>query len=256
MIHPSAVIDADCEIAAGVSIGPFCVIGAGVSIGRGTGIASHVVIQGRTTIGEDNRIFQFASIGEMPQDKKYAGEDTLLQIGDRNTIREYATIHRGTVQDQGVTSVGNDNLLMAYTHVAHDCRLGDHVIMSNGASLAGHVVIDDYATLSGFTLVHQFCAIGAHSFTAMGAAVNRDVPPYLLVAGSPAEPRGINSEGLKRRGFDAEALRRVKEAYRLLYSSGLKLSEAAAQIAELAAGAPELAVLAEFLRNSRRSIVR
>jgi UDP-N-acetylglucosamine acyltransferase len=256
MIHPSAVIDADCDIASGVSIGPYCVIGAGVTIGRGTTIASHVVIQGRTTIGEDNRIFQFASIGEMPQDKKYAGEDTLLQIGDRNTIREYATIHRGTVQDQGVTSVGNDNLLMAYTHVAHDCRLGDHVIMSNGASLAGHVVIDDYATLSGFTLVHQFCAIGAHSFTAMGAAVNRDVPPYLLVAGSPAEPRGINSEGLKRRGFDAAALRRVKDAYKLLYSSGLKLSEAAAQLTALAAGAPELAVLAEFLHNSRRSIVR
>ena len=256
MIHPSAVIDDDCEIAEGVRIGPFSVIGAGVKIGKGTSVASHVVIQGKTTIGKENRIFQFSSIGEIPQDKKYSGEETLLQIGDRNTIREYATIHRGTAQDQGVTSIGNDNLLMAYTHVAHDCMLKDHIIMSNGASLAGHVVIDDYATLSGFTLVHQFCSIGAHSFTAMGTAVNRDIPPYLLVAGSPAVPRGVNSEGLKRSGFDAESVRLIKDAYKLLYHSGLKLGEAAAQIAELAADSPQLAVMAGFLQNSRRSIVR
>ncbi|HBH35487.1 MAG TPA: acyl-[acyl-carrier-protein]--UDP-N-acetylglucosamine O-acyltransferase [Gammaproteobacteria bacterium] len=256
MIHPSAVIDADCKIAQGVTIGPFSVIGAGVTIGKGTSIASHVVIQGKTTIGEENNIFQFSSIGEIPQDKKYSGEETLLQIGDRNTIREYVTIHRGTVQDRGVTSIGNDNLLMAYTHVAHDSILKDHIIMSNGSSLAGHVVIDDYAILSGFTLVHQFCSIGAHSFTAMGTAVNRDVPPYLLVSGSPAVPRGINSEGLKRRGFDSEAVRLIKDAYKLLYHSGLKLGEAAGQIAELAGDSPQLAVMVDFLENSRRSIVR
>ncbi|MEN8214525.1 MAG: acyl-ACP--UDP-N-acetylglucosamine O-acyltransferase [Pseudomonadota bacterium] len=256
MIHPSAVIDAASDIAPGVSIGPYSVIGAGVKIGKGTTIASHVVIQGETTIGEDNSIFQFSSIGEIPQDKKYAGEKTLLQIGDRNTIREYATIHRGTIQDKGLTSIGNDNLLMAYTHVAHDCILKDHIIMSNGASLAGHVVIDDFATLSGFTLVHQFCSIGAHSFTGMGAAINRDVPPYLLVAGSPATPRGVNSEGLKRSGFDAATLRLIKDAYKLLYHSGLKLDEAAKQIKALAAESPQVAELAKFLANSRRSIVR
>ncbi len=256
MIHPSAVIDADCEIAEGVSIGPFSVIGAGVKIGRGTSVASHVVIQGKTTIGEENRIFQFSSIGEIPQDKKYSGEDTLLRIGDRNTIREYATIHRGTAQDQGITSIGNDNLLMAYTHVAHDCMLKDHIVMSNGSSLAGHVDIDDYAILSGFTLVHQFCSIGAHCFTAMGTAINRDVPPYLLVSGSPAIPRGVNSEGLKRSGFDAETVRLIKDAYKLLYHSGLKLDEAAEQIAGLAGDSPQLAVMADFLENSRRSIVR
>ncbi len=256
MIHPSAVIDADCEIAEGVSIGPFSVIGTGVKIGRGTSVASHVVIQGKTTIGEENRIFQFSSIGEIPQDKKYSGEDTLLRIGDRNTIREYATIHRGTAQDQGITSIGNDNLLMAYTHVAHDCMLKDHIVMSNGASLAGHVDIDDYAILSGFTLVHQFCSIGAHCFTAMGTAINRDVPPYLLVSGSPAVPRGVNSEGLKRSGFDAETVRLIKDAYKLLYHSGLKLGEAAEQIAGLAGDSPQLAVMADFLENSRRSIVR
>lgn len=256
MIHPSAVIDADCEIAEGVTIGPFCVIGAGVKIGRGTSVASHVVIQGKTTIGEENTIFQFSSIGEIPQDKKYSGEETLLTIGDRNIIREYATIHRGTAQDKGVTSIGNDNLLMAYTHVAHDCMLDDHIIMSNGASLAGHVDIGDYAILSGFTLVHQFCHIGAHSFSAMGTAINRDVPPYLLVSGSPAVPRGVNSEGLKRSGFDAETVREIKEAYKLLYHCGLKLDEATDKIAGLAGDSPQLAVMAEFLQNSRRSIVR
>lgn len=254
MIHPSAIIDADCDIADGVSIGPFSVIGAGVKIGRGTSIASHVVIQGNTAIGEDNRIFQFSSIGEIPQDMKYSGEDTLLRIGDRNTIREYATLHRGTAQDQGITSIGNDNLLMAYTHVAHDCMLKDHIIMSNGSSLAGHVDIDDYAILSGFTLVHQFCSIGALSFSAMGTAINRDVPPYLLVSGSPATPRGVNSEGLKRRGFDAETVRLIKDAYKLLYNSGLKLDEAIEQITEL--NSPQLAVMVDFLQNSRRSIVR
>jgi len=256
MIHPSAIIDADCEIAEGVTIGPFSVIGAGVKIGRGTSVASHVVIQGETTIGEENTIFQFSSIGEIPQDKKYSGEQTLLKIGDRNIIREYATIHRGTAQDQGLTSIGNDNLLMAYTHVAHDCMLDDHIIMSNGASLAGHVDIGDYAILSGFTLVHQFCHIGAHSFSAMGTAINRDVPPYLLVSGSPAVPRGVNSEGLKRSGFDAETVREIKEAYKLLYQCGLKLDEATDKIAGLAGDSPQLTVIADFLKNSRRSIVR
>jgi UDP-N-acetylglucosamine acyltransferase len=195
-------------------------------------------------------------VGEAPQDKKYGGEDTRLEIGDRNVIRECATVHRGTVQDEGVTRIGNDGLFMAYTHVAHDCRIGDHVIMANGATLAGHVVIEDHVILGGFTLVHQFCSIGAHSFTAMGTAIGKDVPPYLMVSGNPAKPHGINTEGLKRRGFTAEQLRVLKAAYRVLYLSGLKLEEAHRRLDEMSADGPEAGRLAEFLVHSRRSIVR
>lgn len=256
LIHPSAIIDPDAEVEAGVEVGPFSIVGSGVRIGRGTRIGPHVVVKGPSDIGQDNRIFQFASVGEDPQDKKYGGEATRLTMGDRNVVREGATIHRGTVQDAGVTSIGNDNLLMAYTHVAHDCRIGDHVILANAASLGGHVRVEDWAILGGFTLVHQFCHVGAHSFCAMGSAITRDVPTYFTVGGHPAIPRGINTEGLKRRGFSDQAISRIRRAYRLLYTSSLKLSDALAGIRELSETCPELATLADFIANSTRSIVR
>ena len=256
MIHPTAVIDSGTVIGDGVEIGPYAVIGADVTIGEGTVIGPHAVIQGPTSIGRDNRIFQFASIGEAPQDLKYAGEQTRLEIGDRNRIREYVTIHRGTIQDDGVTRIGNDNLLMVSTHVAHDCIIGDHVIMSNGASLAGHVHVQDYAILGGFTLVHQYCTVGAHCFSGMGSGISKDVPPYVLVSGNPAAPHGINSEGLRRRDFPQDEIRAIKQAYKLLYASGLKLAEASAQIRELAESHPGVKAMAEFLEHSRRSIVR
>ena len=256
MIDPRAVVDPAAVIDSDVEIGPFAVIGAGVRIGRGTRIGPHVVIRGQTTIGQDNRIFQFASVGEDPQDKKYAGETTRLVIGDRNQIRENATIHRGTVQDDGVTSIGSDNLLMAYTHVAHDCRIGDHVILANGASLGGHVHVGDWAILGGFTLVHQFGRVGAHAFTGMGSAISKDVPPYVLVGGNPARPHGINSEGLRRRQFTPAQLSAIKRAYRLLYTAGLPLSEARAQIRALSGAEPVLVAMADFLDSSQRSIVR
>ena len=256
MIHPTAVIDSGAVIADGAEIGPYAVIGENVRIGEGTVIGPHAVIRGPTTIGRENRIFQFASIGEAPQDLKYAGEETRLEIGDRNRIREYVTIHRGTVQDNGITRIGNDNLLMVSTHVAHDCVIGNHVIMSNAASLAGHVHVQDNAILGGFTLVHQYCTVGAHCFTGMGSGISKDVPPYVLVSGNPAVPHGINSEGLKRRDFSEDDIRSIKKAYKLLYTSGLKLSEASEQIEVLAESHPAVMVMAEFLQKSRRSIVR
>ncbi|MCB1723784.1 MAG: acyl-ACP--UDP-N-acetylglucosamine O-acyltransferase [Gammaproteobacteria bacterium] len=256
MIDPRAVVDPAAEVDEGVSIGPFSVIGPGVSIGSGTWVGPHVVIRGNCRIGRENRIYQFASIAEDPQDKKYANEETFLEIGDRNTIREYVTIHRGTAQDVSLTKVGNDNLLMAYTHVAHDCRLGDHVIMANAASLAGHVQIGDWAILGGFTIVHQFCRLGAHCFTAMGSAISKDVPPYVMVGGQPAQPHGINSEGLKRRDFTKEQIATIKRAYRTLYSFGLSLAEARGQIEAEAQANAEMRSFAEFLASSERSIVR
>ena len=256
MIHPSAVIDPGARLAGGVDVGPFAVIGAGVEIGEGTRIGPHTVIRGPTRIGRDNRIFQFASVGEDPQDMKYGGEETRLEIGDRNQIRECATLHRGTVQDQGVTRVGDDNLFMAYTHVAHDCRIGNHVIMANAASLGGHVEIQDWAILGGFTIVHQFCRLGAHSFCAMGSALSKDVPPYVTVGGQPAAPHGINSEGLRRRGFSPAAIAAIKRAYRALYLAGLKLDEALERIGGLAAEVPEVAALAAFVAERGRGIVR
>ncbi len=256
MIDPRAVIDPTAELDEGVSVGPFSVIGAGVRIGRGTEIGPHAVVKGPTTIGRDNRIFQFASVGEDPQDKKYAGEETYLEIGDRNVIREFATLNRGTIQDAVATRVGSDNLFMAYIHVAHDCQIGDHVIMANGASLGGHVKIDDWAILGGFTMVHQFCRIGAHAFCAMGTGVSKDVPPYVLVSGHPAEPHGVNVEGLRRRGFDDEAIRRVKQGYRILYKQKNRLDQALAELRELAPDSPEAACYADFLARSERSIVR
>lgn len=255
-IDPRAVIDPSAKLGTNVSIGPFAVIGADVEIGDGTWIGPHAVVEGPTRIGRDNRIYQFASIGAAPQDKKYAGEPTLLEIGDRNLFREFTTINRGTVQGGGVTRIGNDNWIMAYCHVAHDCLVGNHTIFSNSASLAGHVVVDDYAILGGFSLVHQFCRIGAYSFSAFGSAINRDVPPYVTVSGRMAEPHGINSEGLRRHGLDTDAIRAIKKGYKLLYKSGLRLEEAKAALAELAAEAPAVALFCDFLDKSERGIVR
>lgn len=255
-IDPRAVIDPAAELDEGVSVGPFAIIGPDVRIGRGSRIGPHVVISGPTSIGAGNRIFQFASIGEDPQDKKYAGEETRLEIGDRNQIREFTTIHRGTAQDAVVTRIGSDNLLMAYTHVAHDCQLGNHVILANAASLGGHVKVQDHAILGGFTIAHQFSHIGAHSFCAMGSVVTRDVPPFVTVGGHPAKPHGINSEGLRRRGFDDAAIQRIKRAYKLLYKSGLRLDEAVRALEELAVECPEVGLLSEFIHNSERGIIR
>lgn len=257
MIHPTAVIDPLAIIAEDVEIGAYSVIGADVTIAAGCVIGPHVVIQGPTTLGRDNRIYQFASVGEACQDLKYSGEATRLEIGDRNTIREFVTLHRGTVQDTGVTRIGNDNLLMVSTHVAHDCMIGNHVILSNGASLAGHVRVDDHAILSGFTLVHQFCHIGAHAFSGMGSAIAKDVPPYTLVSGNPAVPHGINTEGLKRRGFSNETIRAIKNAYKKLYLSSERLEHAIDAIADSnTGGLAEIDSFVAFLRNSKRSIVR
>ncbi len=256
MIHATAVVDPGAELDSDVEVGPFTVIGPGVEIASGTRIGPHAVIHGATRIGRDNQIFQFASVGEVPQDKKYDGEPTRLEIGDRNQIREFTTLHRGTIQDQGVTRIGDDNLLMAYTHVAHDCRIGNHVIMANAASLGGHVEVQDWAILGGFTIVHQFCRIGAHCFCAMGSVLSRDVPPYITVGGHPAEPHGINTEGLRRRGFSTEAIQSIKRAYRTLYLARLKRDEAVDRIREMAVSAPELASLADFVADSQRSIVR
>ena len=256
VIDPRAVIDPAAELDEGVTVGPFSIIGAGVQIGKGTVIGPHVVIHGPCRIGCDNRIFQFASIAEDPQDKKYAGEQTYLEIGDRNRIREFTTIHRGTSQDQSLTLIGSDNLLMAYTHVAHDCRIGNHAIMANAASLGGHVHVGDWAILGGFSIVHQFCHIGAHCFTGMGSVISKDVPPYVTIGGNPAKPHGINSEGLRRRGFGVEQIAVIKRAYKTLYTSGLPLAVARQQITEAAAGSDELQVMAEFLAASERSIVR
>ena len=255
-IHPTAIVAPDAELDPGVSVGPYAVIGGGVRVGAGTTIGAHAVLKGPTTIGRDNRIFQFASIGEDPQDKKYRGEPTTLVIGDRNTFREFCTINRGTVQDQGETRIGNDNWIMAYVHVAHDCIVGNDVIFSNNATLAGHVEVGDHVICSGFSAVHQFCRLGAHSFLGGFAAVTRDVPPYVMVAGQPTAPHGINSEGLKRRGFTPAQLRNLKDAYRILYREQLQLAEARDRLAELAKTQPELAILVDFIDRSERSLIR
>jgi UDP-N-acetylglucosamine acyltransferase len=256
LIDARAIIDPRACLASDVTVGPFSVIGADVEIDAGTWVGPHVVINGPTRIGRDNKIFQFASIGEAPQDKKYAGEPTRLEIGDRNVFREYCTVNRGTASGNGYTRVGNDNLIMAYVHIAHDCVLGNHVIFANAASLAGHVTVGDHAILGGFAIVHQFCRIGAHSFCAMGSVINRDVPPYVMVSGHMAEPHGINAEGLRRRGFSAETIREIRRAYRLIYRSSLTLGEALAQLEAGAAEWPELRLLASFLSGSARGIVR
>ncbi len=256
MIHPTAIIDPKAEIEDNVEIGPFSVIGADVQIDAGTVIGPHVVIKGPTAIGQDNRVYQFSSIGEDPQDKKYANEVTRLEIGDRNVIREFVTIHRGTVQDHGLTLIGSDNLFMAYAHVAHDCVVGDHVIMANGASIAGHVHLGDHAILGGFTLVHQFTQIGEYSFSAMGSAITQDIPPYVMVGGRPTRPHGINSVGMERNGISAEDIRLIRKAYKILYKNNLRIEDAIEEIEELAGDSDQLSKMVSFLRNVTRGILR
>ena len=255
-IHPTAIVHPAAKIAAGVEVGPFSLIGEHVSIGEGCWIGSHVVLEGRTSIGRSNRIHQFASIGGPPQDKKYGGEPTSVEIGDGNTIREYTTINRGTAQDAGVTRVGDDNWIMAYVHFAHDCQVGSHAIFANACQVAGHVQIGDWAILGATTLVHQFVKIGAHSFTAMGTFLQQDLPPYVTAAGNSAQPRGINSEGLRRRGFTPAAINGLKRAYRTLYRSSLTLEEAKAELRAQAKACAEVGLLLEFLAGSTRGIVR
>ncbi|MES9975479.1 MAG: acyl-ACP--UDP-N-acetylglucosamine O-acyltransferase [Candidatus Thiodiazotropha sp.] len=255
-IHPTAIVDTGAELGRNVSVGPHSIIGPDVVIGDDCWIGPQVVINGPTRIGTGNHIYQFASIGEAPQDLKYAGEPTQLEIGDRNTIRECATINRGTVNGGGITRVGDDNLLMAYIHIAHDCTVGNGTVFSNNASLAGHVDIGNQVILSGFTLVHQFCSVGDHAFTGMGSAISKDVPPYLMVTGHPGQPHGINSKGLERRGFCADAIKAIKRAYKVLYRSGLPLEEAKREIAAMADEVEELALFSRFLEHSRRSIIR
>lgn len=256
MIHPTALVAPGAKLAEGVSIGPYTVIGEHVEIGAGTSIGAHAVITGDTRIGAHNRIFHFVSLGEVPQDKKYANEPTRLEIGDHNVIREFCTFNTGTVQDRGVTRIGSHNWIMAYVHIAHDCVVGDQTIFANNASLAGHVEIGDWAILGGFTGVHQFCKIGAHVMTGISSVVVKDIPPYVLAAGQPAAPHGLNSEGLKRRGFSAEALSALKGAYKILYRAGNTLAEAQAKLAIEAENHPEVRVLVEFLKRAERGIIR
>lgn len=256
LIHATAVVDPMARIAADVLIGPYSVIGPDVEIDHNCWIGSHVVIAGTTRIGSDNRIFPFASLGQEPQDKKYAGEATRLEIGRSNTIREYVTINRGTAQDAGVTRIGDNNWIMAYVHIAHDCRIGNQTVLANNTTLAGHVHLGDYVTLGGATLVHQFCRIGEHAFSAYGSRINKDVPPFVTVSEGKARPRGLNTEGLKRRGFDEQRIRLLKEAYRLLYRSELSLEAAIDQLTELASASDDIARLQAFLQSGERSIVR
>ena len=256
MIHPSAIVHPRARLGENVSVGAYSLIGEHVEIGNDTRIGPHAVIEGHTRIGRDNRIFQFCSIGAVPQDKKYADEPTRLEIGDGNTIREFCTLNCGTVQDAGVTRLGNGNWIMAYVHLAHDCQIGDHTIFANNAQLAGHVHVGDYAILGGFTGVHQFVRIGAHSFTAIATVLVHDLPPYVMAAGDTAKPYGINSEGLRRRGYSAAALAAIKRAYKTLYKSGLTLDQAKVQLAEQARTCAEISVLADFLQGSTRGIVR
>lgn len=257
LIHPSALVDSTARLGTGVRIGAFTSIGAGVEIGDGTVIGSHCSITGPTRIGRDNRITGHAAIGGDPQDKKFAGERTELAIGDRNLIREFVTINRGTGSGSGITRIGDDNWLLAYTHVAHDCVVGDNCVFSNNSTLAGHVEIGDWAIMSGFAGVHQFCRIGAHAFLGMGVLVSGDVPPYTMVAGdAQGRPRGINSEGLKRRGFDSERIGAIKRAYRTLYVAGLPLAEARLQLAEQARDSDDVRALLDFIDGSERPLLR
>lgn len=257
MIHATALIDPSAKIGSGVSIGAYTVIGAEVEIGNGTSIGPHVVIEGPTRIGQDNRITQFASLGGAPQDKKFAGEHTELVIGDRNLIREFVTINRGTGGGGGVTRVGNDNWILAYVHIAHDCQVGNEVVFSNYSALAGHAHIGDWTILSGYSGVHQFCHVGAHAFIGMGCLVGTDVPPFVMMANEQhGRPRGINSEGLKRRGFDGGRISAIKRAYRTLYMAGLSLPEAREQLAVQAEDSEDVRVMLEFLDQSERTLAR
>jgi UDP-N-acetylglucosamine acyltransferase len=255
-IHPTAIIDSSARLADDVEVGPYTVIGPGVEIGSGSRIHSHVVLKGPTRIGKNNEIFQFSSVGEDTPDLKYEGEETWLEIGDHNIIREGVTIHRGTQQDRGATTIGDHNLLMAYAHVAHDCVLGDHVILVNNVALAGHVVIEDWAILGGFTLVHQFCRIGAHCFTGMGTAIGKDLPPFVTAFGSPAVARAINVEGLRRRDFSKEDIQAITRTFKLIYRRGLTVDEACQEAEPIAESSPYVRQMIEALKNSTRGIVR
>ncbi len=256
MIDPRAVVSPQAQIASDVVIGPFSVIGADVVIGSGTWVGPHAVINGPTRIGSNNKVFQFASLGDAPQDKKYNGEPTRLEIGDRNVFRESVTVNRGTTHDKGVTRIGNDNLFMAYSHIAHDWQLGDQIVMANCATLGGHVELGDWVIMGGLSAVHQFTQIGAHCFLAHNAAVTRDVPPYVMAVGRPAVPHSVNSEGLKRRGFSPEQILNIRRAYRLLYRSGLKLKAAMEELEVVATTQAEIRPFVEFIKRSERSIVR
>ncbi len=256
MIHPSAIIEPGAQIAPDARIGAFSLIGPEVEIGAGCEIGPHVVITGATRIGANNRIFQFASIGDEPQDKKYAGEASRLEIGDGNTIREYVTINRGTADGGGVTRLGNDNWLMAYCHVAHDCQLGSHIIMANGATLAGHVLVGNHVIFAGYSGAHQFCRIGDHAFLGMYGGVSQDVPAFVMVSGQPPRPRGINGEGLKRRGFSTEQVRHIREAYRTLYRSGLKRDEALEILRGRLPDQPAIGPMIDSAAASERGLLR
>lgn len=256
MIDARAVVSNEARLAADVSVGPFTVIGPGVEIGPRTIVGPHAVINGPTRLGADNHVFQFASLGDAPQDKKYRGEPTRLTIGDRNVFREFVTINRGTTHDRGETRIGDDNLFMASAHVAHDCVVGNQTVFANGAVLGGHVEIGDWVILGGLSAVHQFAKVGAHAFLAGGSMAREDVPPYVMVAGDPAKPHAVNSEGLKRRGFTEEQIRAIRDAYRILYRSDLRLTEALARLEPVAAQRPEIRAFVDFIRSSTRSIVR
>lgn len=256
LIHPTAIVDAKAELAPDVKVGAYSIIDGDVVIGAGTEIGPHVVIRPGTRIGADNHIFQFCSIGEVPQDKKYRGENTLLEIGDRNTIREFCSFNKGTVQGGGITKIGSDNWIMAYCHIAHDCLVGNQIIFANNASLAGHVEIHDKAILGGFSIVHQFCRIGSYSLLAMGAGINHDVPPYVIVSGHLAEPRAINQEGLKRADFSKEAISAIWKAYKILYRSNLRIEDARAELEKLAQVHSEVQIMVDFLNKADRGIAR
>ena len=255
-IDPRAVVAEGAKLAPGVEVGAYAIIGPDVEIGEGTVIGPHAIVTGWTRLGARNKVFQFASIGDAPQDKKYAGEPTRVEIGDGNVFREYVTVNRGTAKDKGVTRIGDDNLFMASSHVAHDCVVGSHCVFANLATLAGHVEIGDHVILAGFTGVHQFCKIGSHAFIANNTAVTRDVPPYIMAVGHPAEPHSVNATGLSRRGFSPEQVRNIKNAFRTLYRSDLPLEEAVKRLREAAATQPEIVPFVEFIGRSTRSLVR
>ena len=256
MIHPTALIAPSAKLADSVEVGAYSIIGENVEIGEKTWIGPHVVIQGPCKIGAENKLFQFSSIGEIPQDKKFHGETSFLEIGDRNTIREFATINRGTDDGGGTTRIGNDNWLMAYIHIAHDCQIGSNTIFANNASLAGHAIIEDFVILGGFTLVHQFCKIGQHAFCGMGSAISKDIPPYLMVNGSPAHAHGLNTEGIKRKGFSKEAIKALREAYKIIYRSNHTVEVAKVELKSLASDFPEVQNILTFLEQSERGILR
>ncbi|MFK5913871.1 MAG: acyl-ACP--UDP-N-acetylglucosamine O-acyltransferase [Woeseiaceae bacterium] len=256
MIHPTALIDPSAKLADSVEVGAYSIIGKDVEIGEGTWVGPHVVIQGPSKIGKENKLFQFSSIGEIPQDKKFHGEKSFLEIGDRNTIREFSTINRGTDDGGGTTRIGDDNWLMAYIHIAHDCQVGNNTIFANNASLAGHASIGDFVILGGFTMVHQFCKIGEHAFCGMGSAISKDIPPYIMVNGSPAHAHGLNSEGVKRKGFSKEALKALKEAYKIIYRSNNTKEIAIKSLQSLAEQFPEVENMRKFIENSERGILR